>query len=163
MRHRPSWWLSAVALVGLIGCGAEDGQGGVRRFTLSGEIGPSQGLVLATGAIVDVYFDEHGESDIFLQMGMSMVLTGPADDQPFCAKGADFADVAEIPTATAGCFWDSVSLYPNTPFEDAERSITGQGYLVRARDDRLYRLLVVEHSISESYVGTVTFDVLAAD
>jgi hypothetical protein len=152
-----------VALFALTACGSTLEEDGVRQFTLSGQIGESEGLVLGTGEVVDTYFGEIGESDIYLSMKMSMVLTGPTGDPSFCPKGTDFASVDDVPAEPTGCVWGSASLAGNAPFEDSDRLVTGQGYLVEDRAGDLYRLRIVEHSIDESHIGTVTFDVLAAD
>lgn len=94
---------------------------------------------------------------------MSMTLTGTVEDQPFCEKGTGFAAVEDIPTDDTDCFWASATLYGNAPVENAERGVQGDGYLVHDRADALYRLLVLEHSIDDDHVGTVTFDFVAVD
>ena len=157
-------WVACVFGLMLCGCGGAEqapDANGVRRFTLSGEIGATQGVVLETGSIVDVTWDDIGESDIYLPMAMMMMLNGVSDNA-FCAKGEGFASVADIPAEPDTCEWKYLGLSGNAP--DLQRGVEADGYLFFDADqDRIHRLLIVEHSIDADHVGKVTFDLLAVD
>ena len=155
----------ACVVLGVAGCGGEPAgstnEDGVRRYTLSGVIGATQGVDLDTGSIVDVTWSDIGSSDIYMTLKMSMMLHGLVDNA-FCHKGDGFATVADIPAAADDCEWKYLSVSGNSP--DATRGVEADGYLfLDGDDDRIHRLLLVDHSIDAEGVGRVTFDMLAVD
>jgi hypothetical protein len=162
-------WLGcavAMVLLGIAGCGGEPAgsadEVGARRFTLTGVIGATQGVVLQTGTIVDVTWGDIGQSDIYMTLKMSMMLHGLVGDA-FCHKGQAFATVADIPSTADDCEWKSLSVSGNIPGV-TRGSLEADGYLFQdVNGDRLHRLLIVQHSIDALGTGSVTFDILAVD
>jgi hypothetical protein len=115
------------------------------RFTLTGEVGSSQGLILATSEVIAVD-DQLGDADVYLSVRMVFQLRGPGDG-PFC-------DGAIGDHAT--CAWTQVVLGGNVP---QQGDVAGDAYLVRDRfDDALYRMVLADFVVDESNVGTVVFD-----
>jgi hypothetical protein len=155
-----------LALLSPTACGSTvaeppDPTDGARRFTLTAEVGRSDGLFLDSGDIVDVAWDEPGLADIILRLGMAFSLQGPASGMVFCAKDEGYASVGDIPAETADCTWNHVFLSANNV--DVDRGVVRDGYVMRDRLGDLHRLLVVEHRIDSGGMGTATLEVLAAE
>lgn len=152
--------LTAMALVLLAACGDPapppvapvDG-----RFTLSGQVGDSEGLVLATSAIVPVAPQQLGDADIFLSVTMVIQLRGTHAEGSLCRKGSGVTQIADISTDVADCAWSYAGLGGNFP-HDGEAA--GDAYLVRDRPgEALYRLLMVDDRVDATNVAMATFDV----
>jgi hypothetical protein len=126
------------------------------RFTLTGEVGTSQGLVLATSEIVPVAPQQLGDADLYLSIRMVIQLRGPIVDGAFCSKGR-VDSLSEIPAHHADCAWSYAGLGANFPHGSVA---AGDGYLVRDRfDDRVYKLRIVDDMVDASNIATVVFDI----
>jgi hypothetical protein len=148
---------AVMLLCSVAGCAdAAAPEDGVERITLGAEIGRGDGLVLATGAIVEVVSDP-GESDVWLRIGMEMSLASGHEDGGFCPREGDFGAVQDIPSDPVDCAWSPVIRLGGAA-PDLERYPAPDAYLVRDRAGELRRLFVVEHDIDEDIVGSMTFD-----
>jgi hypothetical protein len=152
-----------MALAFTTACGATaDSDAVPGRYTLTAEIGRSDGLLLDSGLIVPVTPPFLNQADINLHLGMAFSLQGPGSGMDFCAKDEGYQAVGDIPTETGDCTWNHVFLGGNA-FE--ERGVDRDGYILRDRDGDLHRVLVLEHDIEPGGggFGTATFDVLAVE
>lgn len=146
------------------GCGARDhadggdpAAEGTYRVTLSGNLERSMGLVLATGKLVPASQAEHASGDIYLSVRKVVQLRGPTTDAaPLCNQGAGFTSVSAIPADVGACTWGWIEVSGNSSY--AESRWAGYGFLVRDRDQSLYRLLMEDDRI-ETGVARVTFSV----
>jgi hypothetical protein len=127
------------------------------RFTLSGTLQSSTGLVLGTGTVVATE-QGPGDSDFYLSVRQVIQLRGAATDgAAFCAKGLDFSALSQIPTSIDDCTWTFAEITGNAPYSVSVAA--GRGYVVRDRGLSLYRLIIADDRIDQGSLARVTFDV----
>jgi hypothetical protein len=154
----------ALAALGLGACGEAPqihSDPNVERYTLEAKIGDGEGVFLESGTVVGGTGAQ--QADIYLHLGMSMVLMGPDGNFSFCSQGDGYDDIHSIPNDATDCTPSQVFLSANFPHDNASRAKNGDGYVFHDSAGRLHSLLVVAHSISSvdtGGIGRATFEVL---
>ena len=147
------------------GAPGPNGNAGITRHTMqSSAVSPGSGFVLETGTVVPLSEDEENPLVDFVQLSTMVVLFYGVDLEffPFCIQGDGFGTVAEVPADVATCEWEfKFQIAGNGSYTESQSA--GVGMVLRDRNERLYRLLIVEDHIDEQGVATVAFDLLAVN